>query len=229
MSESNGWRHGRAVLGSGTASTVVAVSATDYHDPVSNAQRSFSSSSADDSASGSGAKTVTVVYYDALVAGPFTETVTLNGTTPVATVASNICYIERLYADGGTNAGVITLHEDASGTGSITSIGLNAYGTGVGDNQTLACRHYVADGMTCKISAINLNTTGPTTFTLRVRDPITGSGSTIWTATVASNGNSESEDEHGLLEVEGPARLVMFAVPDADNYVLSASMHFKDE
>lgn len=95
-----------------TDSVRKSVLATTYNEPTSNAQRSISSSSADDSAAGIGARSVRITYYDQVMAGPFTEDVVLNGLSPVNTVASNLCFIERIevltVGSSGNNGGVLT-------------------------------------------------------------------------------------------------------------------------
>lgn len=70
------------------------------------------SSSANDAAAGTGARTVTIIYLNPSGA-VLSETVTLNGTSAVATVATNIWRILDMwcasFGSGGTNAGTITL------------------------------------------------------------------------------------------------------------------------
>src|SRR4051812_44779293 len=125
------------VLGQVTtaATTRVPLNATTYNEQTSGAQRSFKSSSANDAAAGSGVRQVKIVYYTlssaGVIAGPFTEIVTLNGTVAVPTVATNIALVERLEAvavgSGGVAAGTITLYDDAGGAGSaICSIAVGA-------------------------------------------------------------------------------------------------------
>lgn len=128
-----------------TNSTRASILATTYTEQLTNAQRSMSSSSANDTSAGTGARVVRITYYDQTMAGPFTEDVTLNGTSSVNTVATNICFIEsmRVITAGslGNNQGVITLFiSTAGGGGTLGTIALN-------DNQTNWCHHYIATGL----------------------------------------------------------------------------------
>jgi hypothetical protein len=76
------------------------------------AQMSFVSSSADDSASGTGLRTLAVGYIEHSTLTAKTEIVAMNGNTPVLSVATNIRFINSLTmlsaGSGGKNAGAIT-------------------------------------------------------------------------------------------------------------------------
>src|SRR5574339_412237 len=79
-----------------SATTRVQLTATTYTEPGSAAQRSVSSSNANDTSAGTGTRTLRITYYDNDMNGPYTEDITMNGTTPVNTVASDIRFIERI-------------------------------------------------------------------------------------------------------------------------------------
>jgi hypothetical protein len=92
---------------------------------VTNAQRSIVSGSANDTSAGTGVRTVRITYISfngTTMTGPFTEDITMNGTTFVNTSSSTIAYIERLDAltvgSGGVAAGAIDIR-NAGGAGSI--------------------------------------------------------------------------------------------------------------
>ncbi|HEY6018753.1 MAG TPA: hypothetical protein VIY48_02355 [Candidatus Paceibacterota bacterium] len=74
-------------------------------------QMSVVSTSANDTAAGTGIRTIDIHYLDANLA-PMTETVTMNGTTPVLTVATNIRFIQCMhmatFGSGKSAAGNIT-------------------------------------------------------------------------------------------------------------------------
>lgn len=74
-------------------------------------QMSIVSSSANDTSAGTGIRSVDLIYLDANLAEQ-TESVTLNGTTPVLTVATNIrfiqCMIGTSYGSGKSAAGNIS-------------------------------------------------------------------------------------------------------------------------
>lgn len=138
---------GRAQGYVGTSATSgVAVRATTYTAQGSNAQRSVKSSSASDTAAGTGAQKVTINFLDTT----FTlqsETVTLNGTTAVNTVSTNIAFIESMVVSqvgsGGGNVGTISILTGTAGSG--TTWGSIA----ASDNQTFWAHHYVPAGVTC--------------------------------------------------------------------------------
>jgi hypothetical protein len=154
------------------ALTRVLVNKTTYTAPTTNAQRSISSANANDTAAGTGARTVLLTYFDVTGAGPFTETITLNGTTAVNTVATNICFIEELKVitagSTGSNVGIITLFgATAGGGGTVGTIAAT-------DNQTFWTHHYVAIGKTCSITGVSCGHNGTTVgsgalFTLNSR------------------------------------------------------------
>ena len=104
-----------------SAVTLVACRATTYTEPASAAQRSVASSSASDSAAGTGTRTIRITYYDNSMNGPYYEDITMNGTTPVNTVATNIRFIECICSmtvgSNGGNVGTITLFNSTAGGG----------------------------------------------------------------------------------------------------------------
>ena len=140
------------------ALTLAVVRSTVYTEQTSNAQRSIVSSSASDAAAGTGARTVKIVYFDSTGAGPFEETITLNGTTAVNTVATNICFIEHIevltVGSGAVAAGTISLKAATGGGGAtIWSIATGAL-------QTFGAHHYVATGKTCNITGVSTGHNG---------------------------------------------------------------------
>lgn len=150
---------GKISLGGSTAGSLFEMRSTTYTEPAAAAQRSFASSSANDTAAGTGARTVRLTYYDGSGDGPLTEIVTLNGVTSVATVATNIRFIEEIEVvtagSGGFNAGTISLFvNNAGGGGTIGSIGIGNIVTGVGNNTTLWAHHYVPLGYTTHFSVL---------------------------------------------------------------------------
>jgi len=149
----------RVIASVSTSSTTeVPVNATTYNEPTSGAQRSLKSSSANDAGTGTGVRTVRITYYTlsstGAIAGPFVETVTMNGTSAVATVATNIALIEKLEAmtagAGGVAAGAITLYSANDGTG--TAIAQIATGT----VRTFLGHHYVPSDRRASITDLEL-------------------------------------------------------------------------
>lgn len=150
---------GSVVLGGGTANVLQVMRATAYTEPTTAAQRSIASSNANDTAAGTGARTVQITYFDNTGAGPLTEIVTLNGLTPVNTTNTNIRFIEKMEVltagTGGANAGTITLYgATGGGGGTVGTIGVGNISPGVGDNTTHWAHHYVATGYVADLSVL---------------------------------------------------------------------------
>jgi hypothetical protein len=135
-----------------------AVENTTYTEQTSGAQRSLASSSASDAAAGTGIRTVQVRYFtlasDGTITGPFYETVTLNGATAVAMVATNVALVDSVIAltagSGGVAAGTITLYTDALGLGSAIAT------IAVGDRQTRYAHTYVPSGRRAAVSVVSV-------------------------------------------------------------------------
>src|ERR1035437_1279194 len=138
----------------------VVVNRTTYTEQTTNAQRSFASSSANDTAAGTGMQTLVLTYFDQTGAGPFMETVTLSGTTGVNTVNTNISFIENISAvtvgSTSSNVGIITLYAAINKGGAV--VGTIA----ATDNQTFWTHHYVALGKTCNVTGLSCGHNGTT-------------------------------------------------------------------
>jgi hypothetical protein len=140
------------------ATTQVRVNATTYTEQTANAQRSVSSANANDTAAGTGARTVEITYFTVTGTGPFTETITLNGTTAVNTVATNICFIESMVVktagSTGVNAGIVRIYTTTGGGGSIFA------SIAAGDNRTFYAHHHVAAGEELKVTGLSCSHNG---------------------------------------------------------------------
>lgn len=139
------------------AVTRVAIRATTYTAPGTDAQRSIRSANAADTAAGTGARTVRITYFDAAMNGPFTEDVTLAGTTWVNTVATNIAFVQCIMVltvgSGGNNVGIITLNTGTGGGGSaIGSIAAT-------ENRTNWAHHYVPVNTTALFTDVKASST----------------------------------------------------------------------
>jgi hypothetical protein len=116
----------------------------------------ISSSSANDTSAGTGARTITISGLDANY-DEISESVTLNGQTAVNTTQSFL-RVFRMIVDtagsGGQNAGVIY-----AGTGTVTSgVPANKYGTiAVGDNQSLMCFWTVPRGYNAYLHQVDIS------------------------------------------------------------------------
>jgi hypothetical protein len=204
---------GAASLISGYSSTSsnarVIIAATTYTEQLTNAQRSVSSSSASDTSAGTGARTIRITYYDQTMAGPFTEDITLNGTSTVNTVGTNICFIESLRVltagSGGNNAGTITLFISTAGAGgTIGTIATN-------DNQTNWCHHYIAKDKTMFLTQVLCGNQGCCNGSLSVlRNTPTIADSTdlvVVPQVRVQSGTTESVVFSSPVRVSGPARV----------------------
>lgn len=90
--------------------------------PSAGEQMTVVSTSANDAAAGTGTRTVLLDYIDAS-GDPQTEAITMNGTTGVDTVATDIRFVQKIYSTtvgsgGGVSAGVISIHK----TGAASTI-----------------------------------------------------------------------------------------------------------
>jgi hypothetical protein len=143
-----------------TTATTVPVRDTTYTEQTTNGRRSLVSSSAQDSAAGTGVRTVEITYYTQDFLGPFFETVTLSGTTAVNTLSDTICYVESVNAmtsGSGTGVGatgIISLKSSTGGGGVV--IGTIA----VGKTRTYWCHHYVSRQRKCYVSSMVIGGTG---------------------------------------------------------------------
>lgn len=202
------------------AVTQAPVRRTTYVEQTTNAQRSIVSSSALDTAAGTGARSVRITFLDQNGTGPFTETVTLNGTTPVNTSNSNICFIESMevvtVGSTGVNAGIISLRA-ASGGGGATIGTINAQ-----NNQTFWAHHYVPQGKECNVTGVSCGHTGTTVgsgglFILKSkRIAVVDAVEVQVTDFVRLYGQSStfSRSYASPVKITGPARIIAYVTPE---------------
>lgn len=211
---------------SATTTTKI-VRRTTYTEPTSGAQRSFSSANANDDGSpaGTGARTITVTYYTVAGAGPFTETLVMNGTTCVATVATNIAYVENIkvatVGSTGSNVGIISMFSNAAcGGGTIGTIAAT-------NNQTFWAHHYVPAGKIANITGISSGSTSTVVgcgalFTLKKKDLlVTDAVEEQVSDFVRLYGQSSTFARTYVspIKVTGPARLLLYVTPECSSSV----------
>lgn len=189
------------------------VRSTDYNEQTTNAQRSIVSTSTNDSSSGTGARSVRLTYYNQDCSGPFYETVTLNGTTPVNTVATDICYIENMeiktVGSNGTSLGTISLYTTTGGNGTVIGT------IEMGYLKTFWCHHYVPNGVSCNITSLICSTSGRTPssgarFWLAAQNLLTANSVNAQisdTIRVSGSSNSLPRGYGTPIIVQGPARI----------------------
>ena len=229
---------GKIVLGGATTGTLNVMRSTAYNEPAAAAQRSISSASAADTAAGTGAHTVEITYYDGTGAGPFTETVTLNGTTFVATVATDIRFIEKMEVktagSGGVNAGVITLFvNNTGGGGTVGTIGVGNVVTSVGDNRTLWAHHYVATGQTAHFSVLVAGVISGGSATngqlfLRKRSPLVANSAEVILGDIVLAIGAFTREFTFNPAVEGFAQIIAYGIPGTNNATLTASFDWSE-
>lgn len=193
-----------------------------YSEQTTNAQRSISSTSANDTAAGgTGARTIELFYLDENFNGPFSEIIALNGTTPVDTVATNICLIERIevveVGTSGPSAGAIRLHSTTGGGGSVIA------SITAGDGRTRYSHHYVPAGRNMYVQSISCSCVGlPYLVDVSVRRYAIPIGSTLYAtkpvvAPIRVDPNSPPSNVtfSDPFQITGPAKLELFARADA--------------
>lgn len=219
------------------STSLAAVRRTAYTEQITNFSGSIVSSSANDSSGGTGLRTIKITYYDQTGAGPYTNTFTMNGTTPVnlTGLAGNMCFIEQIegitVGSGLVAAGTITLKSAVAGGG--TTIGTIA----VGDVRTFWAHHYVPTGKTCSVTGtlIGSNST------------VAGNGSVFLLKSIVIGATNQVEAQIGdfltlfgqssqtsrnygsYIQVPGPARIVMYVIPvSGTSNVYRGSFDFYD-
>lgn len=209
------------------ATTLVPVRRNVYAEQSTNGQRSIASSSSADALVQTGARTVIITYYDQNGNGPFSESLNLNGATGVNTVATNICFIEKIVVtsvgSGGTNAGTITLFT-----------GINKGGTTIttiepGGLQTFLAIHYVPAGKTCNVTGIAVSHNGTTVgsgavfkMTSKALIPYATSSAIQISDFVRLYGQSSmfSRVYQSPIKVVGPARIQLEVAPESTSAII---------
>lgn len=215
------------------STTTKLVFRTTYTEQTTNATRSIASASANDTAAGTGARTVRITYLNSTGAGPFTTDVTLNGATYVNTSVSDICFIEEIkvltVGSGGSNAGILTLKAATDGGGA--TIGTIK----AGDNQTFWAHHYVPVGKTANITGLAVSHNGTTVgsgavFIIRARQiGVLNAVNSQVSDFVRLYGQAStfSRSYVSPIKVEGPAYLQVFVTPESNSsFVYRASIDF---
>lgn len=205
------------------ALTQAVVRRTPYIEQTTNAQRSISSASALDTAAGTGARTVRITYLTATGTGPFTETVTLNGTANVNTVATDICFIEQMevitVGSTGSNAGILMLKAAAAGGG--VTIGTIA----ATNNQTFWAHHYIPVGKESNITGVSVSHNGTTVgsgsvFVVRAFMFMTPNAAEVQVTDFVrlyGQASTFARAYTSPVKVMGPARLLVYVTPETSS------------
>lgn len=202
-----------------SSTSIVALRATTYTEQAANFTATIVSSSASDASAGTGSRTVKITYYDQTMAGPFTETVTMNGTTNVTSTNTNYCYIEKLetvtVGSNGTNVGTISIKNGGTTVGTIA----------ISDGETFWAHHYVATSNTCFVRRILLGTNNTSGSALvRVARPLTANSFELQVGGQIRVISAQPQQIYDMddFPVAGPARITLYVKAD----VLTASTTF---
>lgn len=222
----------------GPADTPNILNATTYTEQTANFTGSIKSSSANDAAAGTGARTVRITYYTQTGAGPYTEDVTLNGTTAVNLVNTDHCYIEKMEVrTAGSlkwNAGTITLYTGAGGAGTaVGSIGYGIVYASGGDNQTLWAHHYVALGKTASVYNLAGGTTGNQTgiVFMRIATPLVANSvdrQPTGAVVVALNSSHVTRPTANPIIVAGFAKVYLLVTSNGTNTTFFGSFDYSE-
>lgn len=208
------------------ATTQAVVRRTAYTEQGTDAQRSVSSANAADASAGTGARTIRITYLNASGAGPFTTTVTMNGTTCVATTATDIAFVEQIdvvtVGSGGTNAGIVTLFVNAACGGG--TIGTMAASNG----QTFWAHHYIPTGKEANITGISVSHNGTTVgsggvFVVKALSiPVANQAERQVSDFVRLYGQSSTfaRAYTSPVKVTGPARLILYVKPESTSSIV---------
>lgn len=199
------------------ATTLAAVRASVFVEQTNPCRRSFSSTSATDNLSGSGARQIRLTYYDNQMNGPYTEDLYLSGTSVVNTLNTNIQFVEQirctLVGANGGNAGNINMFATSSGGGGLIAQ------IPASDGKTYYAHHYVRANNVFSIKRLFSNTTNAAgNVSIRFVNPlVTGSfEDQIGTAFRVLPGGAGSQfDFDDSVHVIGPARVTVYAKPDS--------------
>lgn len=136
-----------------------------YPDQSVGEQMTLVSTNANDTSAGTGARTVKVHYIAA--DGTYShETVTMNGTTPVNTVATDIRFVQQITVEtlgtfGGSAAGIITIYR----TGTATRIYANIL---AGNNQSLNSHRMIPAGVNFWLKGMTVSATSSKPVSIRL-------------------------------------------------------------
>lgn len=198
-----------------SSATTAAIRRTAYTEQTANFTGSIASSSANDTAAGTGARTVRIAWMDATGATVGTEDVTLNGTTGVNLVTTTKCFIEsiKVLTAGSTssNVGIISLYAGANKTGTV--VGTIA----ATDNTTFWSHHYVQSGKTCSVTSMNHGNTstvsGGQSKAFLKSLPISSNAAEVVISDfllIGGASNALTRNYGSVIKVAGPARITQY-------------------
>lgn len=206
-----------------TSASEVALDATTFTEVLDNVLRGIKSSSANDTAAGTGARTVRITFYklaaDGSITGPFAEVVTLNGTTAVPTV-NTMTFVERMEVvtagSGLVAAGTISLFPVAAGTGTAIAI-LAAAAV-----RTFLARHYVASNRQCVLRDIECigGDAAAALVDVKVLPYVTGPAAGIETSLTGPFGSTLTTPRNVRIDdlvIAGPCRVRLTVTPANTN------------
>jgi hypothetical protein len=197
-----------------SATSIQAIRATAYTEQTTASNLEIVSSSANDASAGTGTRTLLVTYYRSDGSGPFTATVTMNGTTAVAIGDSSAMLVEKMESltvgSNGTNVGTITIRRNGGGS----TVGTIA----ASDGRTFWAHHYVALNARCFVRALvfGAQTVSVSCFLRKIAYLTANAFEEQITARVRTITAQNSVPVfYENLWVTGPARITAYTAPDA--------------
>jgi len=199
---------------SSSSTSIQAIRATTYTEQATPSNLEVVSSSASDASAGTGTRTLLVTYYRTDGSGPYTATITTNGTTAVAIGDSNAQFVEKLESltvgSNGTNVGTLTIRRNGAGA----TVGTVA----VGDGRTFWAHHYVSLGKICFVRGfiVGTATISVSAFLRKIAQLTSTAFEEQITARIRIvSGQNSGTFYYENLWVSGPARITAYAAPDA--------------
>ena len=226
---------GKIALGGATSGTLNPIRFTPYFEQTTAAQRSLLSTSALDTAAGTGARQVKITYFDNLLRGPFTTIRAMAGLAAAATTVMDVAYVEKFevieVGSAGTNQGTITLAITAAGVGVIGTI---ATGVGV-DARTYWAHHYVAADKKFQVGAIDCGATAAAVNAeafLTYANPLqsgTYDEQVIGSLAVGQNSPADNRNLTPQFQILGPAKITLKVIPSGNNGTFVGSFDWSEE
>lgn len=181
-----------------------------YPNQTTGEQMTLVSTNAQDSAAGTGAQQIDVHYLTA-TGVQAVETVTMNGTTPVNTVATNIRFIQYIHtqritanAIGNTAAGDITIYSTATPANIFNIIK-------AGGNISLNSQRMVPAGLTFYMNYISATSTSSKPISVRLRATCDFEGE-LTSGIFIYNELFELQDSSVIIQLQLPRVFPAFAI-----------------
>lgn len=198
----------------------------------SDSQLSFVSDSTDDFPTGLGSWTIRVSYYEDDLVELKQEDLSMNGTTPVNTIAVTIKHVEKVAVVtsgvSGGNVGTITIYSQINGAGYVVGTIQPAA------NQTFFGHHFVPAAKRCWVKDMSVSVQGgvhPCATFLKAVSTSANATAQLITNHIRCGTNAFSSQHFALgVKVAGPARITQWAKSDGVTRIhISGSFTYYEE